>query len=1484
MQPNGIGLGTPTDDGPTKLRRSDRQSMVSHRSEAEQFGRSDGPDPASTRARNIGRQRAQENLANHYLGQQKLEEASQIYERLIGPACDSPSVYNNLAAIYWLRGQPDAMEPVLHRALELDPEYPDAHYNLGLALEAKGNTDHAISAYERAIKLNPDHGDARVNLGLALVRKGELDAAIACHRKALHRQPGGADLHLNLGLALMAKGLHDQAVESFQQALRLRPAFAAAHASLGLALKELNKLQEAIAAYRQALAIEPNDASAQCNLGNALHHIGDQQGAVKAFKKAIAIKPDCVEALSNLGLASLEQDAIDEAIDYFLQALKYQPEFATAHYNLGLAYQKQGQLDQAAKAYGKAIAHRPGHIEAHANLGSVHHMVGNLKDAINSYQSAITLQPDHADSHSNLAMALLLEGDYARGWAAYEWRFEVKRSGSMLAAKPRAERWQGEHLAPGTTLLLICEQGLGDTLQFMRYVLPLKQRNIAVSLCAQAKLHGLIQTSGLDPQPLTPEQASQVSEGRWAPLLSIPRHLGVKPSKPIISEPYIKVAEDLVVKWQQILCSDTKPIIAINWQGNPEHETTNSQGRSLPLETFAPLATLNGISLLSLQKGFGSEQLANCGFRDRFVACQDLIDQTWDFGETAAIIANCALVISSDTSIAHLAAGLGKTTWLLLKQIPEWRWGLKGENSFWYPSMRLFRQRERGNWTEVMERVALELQHWLENSKIHHQPCNSPAANMDQRPSDGQEAGGAGFDPLALEQQAQDLIKQGNYDAAESIYQDLIKAGYNNPITLSNLAAICHLRGRRNEMITLLRQALAIKPNYPEALSNLGIALQEQGDPEAAIAAYRAALSLQPDGPNTLSNLGTLLKEQGDLDSAIQCFERAIEIKPDYPEAHYNRANILEELGDVNGAINAYERAISLKADYPVAQKNLSMALLLQGDYGRGWKHYEWRFRCPDSPSAPHAIPKARLWSGKHLLANANLLVVSEQGLGDTLQFMRYVLPLKQQGIAVSLCAQPKLHGLIQASGIDPHPLTPDQAHGIVHGEWIPLLSLPMHLGVGPNLPIINEPYLKTTEERIEQWQKILAQETKPIIAIHWQGNPKHEKTNSQGRSLPLSTFAPLATLNGISLLSLQKGFGSEQLQSCPFRDRFVGCQELIDQTWDFGETAAIIHHCALVITSDSAVAHLAAGLGKPTWLLLKKVPEWRWGLQGEQSFWYPSMRLFRQQERGNWAEVMERVTRELQAVLAADHPTAGGLDHRISTTTGQPERQRGRLILDIKKQAIYAINLASARERRDSLERMADRHGLSLDIVAAVDGRLLSRTEMQQQAPVEIEWESLQGHRDAISTPAQAACCLSHRAIWQRIIANNLEGAIILEDDVDFVGRQTFELPAHSDFVFLANRANHNGKGEVRGPICGSEAYYVTAKGCLKLLEIFNTIKMPVDIQWLPQMRGLIDSNHIMTALHDPARPILEAHVCPDVFRLNQSSCQSQITPSPGS
>jgi len=450
-------------------------------------------------------------------------------------------------------------------------------------------------------------------------------------------------------------------------------------------------------------------------------------------------------------------------------------------------------------------------------------------------------------------------------------------------------------------------------------------------------------------------------------------------------------------------------------------------------------------------------------------------------------------------------------------------------------------------------------------------------------------------DHTAKEQQAPALINQGKLQEAEAIYRELIEAGKSNHIVYGNLAAICGIQGRFDELKDLPKKTLQLKPNYPEAHNNLGIALQEQGDLDAAIASYNTALQLKPNYPEAHNNL---VQEQGDLDAAIASYNTALQLKPNYPEAHWNS----------------------------------SLAMLLGGDYKNGWEKHEWRIKKEKNTLKPHALPKCDQWSDELTLnTTSQLLLVTEQGLGDTLQFMRYATALRNEGISVSFCAQPKLHSLIKTSGIDPSPLTPQQANQVSEGHWIPLLSVPRHLEVSPENPIITEPYIKTTEELHRKWAGILTAEQGPIIGINWQGNPKTEKTGLRGRSLALETFAPITSSSQISFLSLQKGFGSEQLETCSFKDRFVSCQAQVNDAWDFLETAAIIANCDLVMTSDTSVAHLAGGMGKTTWLLLHKVPDWRWGLEGDTTFWYPSMRLFRQRERGNWDEVMERVAEALQ-------------------------------------------------------------------------------------------------------------------------------------------------------------------------------------------------------------------------------------------------------------
>ena len=677
-------------------------------------------------------QAAKEQQAVALINQGKLQEAEAIYKDLISAGTDNHIIYGNLAAICGMQGRFDELVELLKKALQLKPNYPEAHNNLGNALQEQGDLDAAIASYNTALQLKPNYPQAHNNLGTALKEKGDLDAAIASYNTALQLKPNHPDVHNNLGNALQEQGDLDAAIASYNTALQLKPNYPQAHNNLGTALKEKGDLDAAIASYNTALQLKPNHPDAHYNLGAALKQQGDLDAAIASYNKALQLKPNYPQAHNNLGNALKEQGDLTAAIASYNTALQLKPNYPQAHYNLGIALKQQGDLTAAIASYNTALQLNPNYPDAHYNLGIALKQQGDLDAAIASFNTALQLKPNYPQAHNNLSMAELLAGDYKSGWERYEYRFECKDDKDILNANPPCEQWAGGGLTAGSKLLLVSEQGLGDTLQFMRYALALREQGASVSFCAQPKLHSLIKSSGIDSSPLTPQQANKINDGQWIPLLSVPRHLEVSPDHPVITEPYIKTTDELIDKWKGIFSSEQRPIIGINWQGNPKTEKTGLRGRSLALETFAPIAHLTNASLLSLQKGFGSEQIETCSFKDRFVSCQDQINETWDFLETAAIIANCDLVITSDTSVAHLAGGMGKTTWLLLHKVPDWRWGLEGDTTFWYPSMRLFRQRERGNWDEVLERVAEALELHFGDNPVTTQTAPAPSIKPEQ--------------------------------------------------------------------------------------------------------------------------------------------------------------------------------------------------------------------------------------------------------------------------------------------------------------------------------------------------------------------------------------------------------------------------------------------------------------------------------------------------------------------------------------------------------------------------------------------------------------------------------------------------------------------------------------------------------------------------------------------------------------------------------
>ncbi len=402
------------------------------------------------------------------------------------------------------------------------------------------------------------------------------------------------------------------------------------------------------------------------------------------------------------------------------------------------------------------------------------------------------------------------------------------------------------------------------------------------------------------------------------------------------------------------------------------------------------------------------------------------------------------------------------------------------------------------------------------------------------------------------------------------------------------------------------------------------------GDSEQAESMYSALLAEGYKDSLLFSNLATIKMRLGFVDEAVKMFRHSLRLDPLNPDTCNNLGVALKASGKLQEAVHLYRRAVELRPDFPPARRNLAYALLQIGEYDEGWREHEWRLRifAEEGLSRQLAVvPRCPQWDGKPDPA-IHLLIVAEQGLGDMLQFVRYVPFMRAIVGRFSLCVPEKLAGLLQHSGLVNDIYLPSTIPADPSVRWLPLMSLPLVLGAIPQKPRPAFPYLRIPEDRLNYWRQRIRGKTPlgPIIGINWQGNPKTEETNLQGRSLRLEQFSILTGIPGIRFASLQKGMGSEQLERCSFRELFVACQDEISRSWDFIDTAAMVSACHLVVTCDTAMAHLSGALGCPTWILLQKYPDWRWGLEGSQTHWYPSARLFRQRHQGDWAPVLSEV------------------------------------------------------------------------------------------------------------------------------------------------------------------------------------------------------------------------------------------------------------------
>ncbi|MEJ2039573.1 MAG: tetratricopeptide repeat protein [Desulfosarcinaceae bacterium] len=611
--------------------------------------------------------------ADRLYTQGRLEQALALYRQvsLENPHLSEPWSRMGLIHLQSARWAP-AVE-CYRQALMRNESQPAVWYNLAQGLEEMGKPAQAETAYEKALALNPQYHEACYNLARLHLLQGSFEKARKLYQQCLEVRPGHAATYNNLGKAWEGMGMQFQAKACYEKAGSLNPNLGEAWFNLAELLARGKDPDQAIHFYNKAIEVQADPSAAWNNLGNLHQKLGNYRQAAGCYTKVVELNKNLAEAHYNLGSALRLMESYEAAMKHLALAVKLKPMYAEAWNNLALACKNIGELDRALACFNRAAE----------------------------------CQPDLAEVRWNRSFIHLLKKDYIAAWNDFEWRFRMPNWKSIYPLRPRIPRWTGDP-CPQHSILIHDEQGLGDTLQFVRYLPMVKARCDKTILETRPELVSLLQSApGVDRIVIRPEtEAKQVACDFHVPLMSLPGIFGTMAGTIPANVPYLNPDPVKCRRWAGRLPQGGLRI-GLVWAGRPQH--TNDHNRSCPLSLMLPLATIPGTRFISLQKGSASCQIQASTLVGQI---EDLGGQLHDFSDTAAVVANLDLLITVDTAVAHLAGAMGKPVWVLIPFIADWRWAACGQNSPWYPSMRLFRQPRPKDWPSVMEEIRKNLLHF----------------------------------------------------------------------------------------------------------------------------------------------------------------------------------------------------------------------------------------------------------------------------------------------------------------------------------------------------------------------------------------------------------------------------------------------------------------------------------------------------------------------------------------------------------------------------------------------------------------------------------------------------------------------------------------------------------------------------------------------------------------------------------------------------
>ncbi|MBI2353846.1 MAG: tetratricopeptide repeat protein [Deltaproteobacteria bacterium] len=1009
--------------------------------------------------------------------------------------------------------------------------------------------------------------------------------------------------------------------------------------------------------YRKCLQIMPDCHDARLNLAWSLGCCGEFAEASQELLLLLKSAPDYRQARLLLGRALLKQGLAFEALEQLTRAHRQQPDDIGVIRTIAESLYALQRYDEARHQAEQLLVSEPDDYATLSILASVER-TENPARALSLYRILAEQKPDDHLTRFFHATLLLSLGRLEEGWREFEQRIPTLRMSEDILALPR---WHGQPLC-GKSIVLVAEQGHGDALQFVRYATLVARLGAQVMvLCHNDHIRPLLATIEGVAAAVIPNEPLPFLPDYHCPLMSLPFEMGtVLASIPQMSG-YLHPDPVKKERWQKRLEAHSGLKVGIVWAGN--RAQADNGKRSIPFGELRELLQAPGITFLSLQVGpdaLKHQEVTND------LPLIDWSDELRDFGDTAALVSCLDLVISICSAVTHLSGGMGIPTWVMLQYDADWRWLRDRGDSPWYPSVRLFRQAYPGDWKPVLRQVRETLRipqprhggdaesasrlyqrglsHFNSGDLLRAEECFQRAIHADSRSYD------------ALNGLATLLDMKGKPEKASEMYRQALQLSPDKPLLLFNLANTLRKIGAKEEVEALYRRAIQIQPDFYQAWGGLGNLLLQTGRGDEAEAALLNAVRISPAQPDALCDLGVLAAQREQTADAEEWFQKALQADREHPATLNHLGMLLMRLNRLDEAESYLRRALEAKSDYWLALNNLgvllhwagrldeseachrrfiaaqpengtphfnlSLALLSHGKFSEGWAEYEYRFTKENPVPLRHAdLPR---WNGEDHHGKT-ILIHAEQGYGDTIQFARYLpLLIERGGVVILECQDRIISSLFEGfPGIE-RIIVRDETPP--HADLqLPLMSLPFVLGEAAWREPVAARYLKSIPQTTSVWRERLMRLPGSRIGLVWSG--RRGQDNNHNRMIPPEVFARLAGVAGVSFVNLLVGVDD------PPADKALACLGMFDvrkELRTFADTAAILDTLDLLISVDTATAHLAGAMGKDAWVMIPYNADWRWTFGLPDCPLYPSVELYRQERPFAWEDVIDAVRRDL--------------------------------------------------------------------------------------------------------------------------------------------------------------------------------------------------------------------------------------------------------------